>query len=183
MKIYLLFAFILIAINSQESEQEEPQLSSKKVLRNAETITEIKVQLCQSWNTAGYFNHMKEQLELKYSDVRVVSEPYPLKNPRKTIYYIMVFIEILIILIISISGYIKPTLEKLGGKDLFNLINENKLVKIGFVYVFGLYIGQMIYNNGAFEVFCDEKLIWSTIEKNGIKPSLKTIIHTIKKMK
>ena len=44
MKIYLLFAFILIAINSQESEQEEPQLSSKKVLRNAETITEIKVQ-------------------------------------------------------------------------------------------------------------------------------------------
>ena len=44
MKIYLLFAFILIAIKSQESEQEEPQLSSKKVLRNAETITEIKVQ-------------------------------------------------------------------------------------------------------------------------------------------
>ena len=41
----------------------------------------------------------------------------------------------------------------------------------------------MIYNNGAFEVFVDDKLIWSTIENNGIKPSLKTIIHTIKKMK
>ena len=126
---------------------------------------------------------MKEQLELKYSDVRVVSEPYPLKNPRKTIYYIMVFIEILIILIISISGYIKPTLEKLGGKDLFNLINENKLVKIGFVFVIGLYVGQIIYNNGAFEVFIDDKLFWSTIEKNGVKPSLKTIVQYIKKMK
>ena len=74
-------------------------------------------------------------------------------------------------------------METLCGKDLFNLINENKLVKIVFVYVCWLYIGQMIYNNGAFEVFCDEKLIWSTIEKNGIKPSLKTIIKKKKKMK
>ena len=183
MKIYLLFAFILIALNSQEVEQEDYQIPQKKVLRNAEKITEIKVQLCQSWNTFGYFNHMKETFESKYSDVQVISEPYPLKNPRKTVYYIMVFIEILIIIIIIISGYIKPILEKIFGNDLFNLINENKLVKIGFVYVIGLYIGQMIYNNGAFEVFVDDKLIWSTIENNGIKPSLKTIIHTIKKMK
>ena len=183
MKIYLLFAFILIVLNSQEVEQEEPQGPPKKVLRNAEVMTEVKVQLCQSWNTAGYFNHMKEQLESKYSDVQVISEPYPLKNPRKTIYYIMVCIEILIIIIIIISGYIKPKLEKMLGNDFFNVINENKVVKIGFVYVIGLYVGQIIYNNGAFEVFVDNKLIWSTIENNGIKPSLKTIIHTIKKMK
>ena len=183
MKIYLLFAFILIVLNSQEVEQEEPQGPPKKVLRNAEIMTEVKVQLCQSWNTAGYFNHMKEQLESKYSDVQVISEPYPLKNPRKTIYYIMVCIEILIIIIIIISGYIKPKLEKMLGNDFFNVINENKVVKIGFVYVIGLYVGQIIYNNGAFEVFVDNKLIWSTIENNGIKPSLKTIIHTIKKMK
>ena len=183
MKIYLLFAFILIVLNSQEVEQEEPQGPPKKVLRNAEVMTEVKVQLCQSWNTAGYFHHMKEQLESKYSDVQVISEPYPIKNPRKTIYYIMVCIEILIIIIIIISGYIKPMLEKILGNDFFNVINENKVVKIGFVYVIGLYVGQIIYNNGAFEVFVDNKLIWSTIENNGIKPSLKTIIHTIKKMK
>ena len=48
MKIYLLFAFILIVLNSQEIEQEEPQAPQKKVLRNAEVMTEVKVQLCQS---------------------------------------------------------------------------------------------------------------------------------------
>ena len=141
------------------------------------------MQFCQAWSSAGYFNHMKEQLESKYSDVRVIPEQYPLKNPRLTIYYIMIGIEILIMIIIIISGFIKPQLEKLVGPDIFNLINENKLVKIGFVYVFRLYIGQIISNTGAFEVFCDDKLIWSTIDNNGIKPSLKTIVQIIKKMR
>ena len=183
MKIYLLFAFILIGLNSQDSEQEEIQYPAKKILRSAESITDIKVQFCQAWSSAGYFNHMKEQLESKYSDVRVIPEQYPLKNPRLTIYYIMIGIEILIMIIIIISGYIKPQLEKLVGPDVFNLINENKLVKIGFVYVFRLYIGQIISNTGAFEVFCNDKLIWSTIDNNGIKPTLKTIVQMIKKMR
>ena len=54
------------------------------------------------------------------------------------------------------------------------------MVSICFTYFIGIFIGQIIYNTGAFEVFCDEKLIWSTIEKNGIKPSLKTIIQLVK---
>ena len=100
MKAYLLFAFILIGLNTQDAEQEEIQIPPKKILRNAESITDIKVQFCQAWSSAGYFNHMKEQLESKYSDVRVIPEQYPLKNPRLTIYYIMIGIEILIMIII-----------------------------------------------------------------------------------
>ena len=126
---------------------------------------------------------MKEYLEGKYADISVIPEQYPMQNPRKAIYYLMVCIEVLIIIIIIISGLIKNKLEQLVGPDIFNLINENKLVKIGFVFVIGLYVGQIIYNNGAFEVFIDDKLFWSTIEKNGVKPSLKTIVQYIKKMK
>ena len=57
------------------------------------------------------------------------------------------------------------------------------MVSICFTYFIGIFIGQIIYNTGAFEVFCDDKLIWSTIEKNGIKPSLKTIIQLVKNVK
>ena len=125
---------------------------------------------------------MKETLEAKYSDINVVPEPYPLKNPRKAIYNLTIAIEVLIILLILISDYIKPTLEKYFSNDMVSLINENKMTKISFIILIGLYVIQIINNAGAFEVFCDGKLIWSTIEKNGVKPALTTIVKIIKNM-
>ena len=126
---------------------------------------------------------MKEYLEGKYADISVIPEQYPMQNPRKAIYYLMVCIEVLIIIIIIISGLIKNKLEPLVGPDIFNLINENKLAKIAMIFMMGKYIGQIIYNAGAFEVFCDNKLLWSTIEHNGIKPNLSTIVRLVKEMK
>ena len=182
LKIFLLFAFIFISLNSEELDESEKELPQKKILRNANSITTIKIQFCQSSASNGYFLHVKEHLESKYSDVSVISEPYPLKNPRKTIYYIMRVIEGIIIILIAISNYIKPKLEMILGPDFFKIINQNKLTTIGFVFIIGLYVGQAIYYVDAFEVFCEDKLIYSTIEKNGIKPTLKTITQLVKKL-
>ena len=125
---------------------------------------------------------MKEQLESLFSDVKVIAEKYPLKNPRKMIYNIMIGIEIFLIIITIFSGLIQSKLEMIIGSEYFKTINENKLGTIGIIYFIGLYIGQIINKTGAFEVFCDDKLIWSTIDNNGTVPSLKTIILLVKKM-
>ena len=180
MKIYLLFAFILIGLSSTEIDNSAQKISSKRILRKADLKTILKIQFCQSWSSAGYFRHVKEQLELLFSDVSVVPEQYPLKNPRKTIYYIMIALQIIFVILIIISDLIKSKLEFIIGVDFFKSINENKMTYTELQNFIGLYIGQIIYNTGAFEVFCDDKLIWSTIEKNGIKPSLKTIIQLVK---
>ena len=180
LKLYIIFAFILIEMISQNAEQPSYQ---KRILRNADSITEIKIQLCQSWSFVGYFQEVKRQLELRYKDVQVIAEQYPLKNPRKMIYNIMISIEFIIISIILISDFIKPKIENYISQDLLNLINENKLAKIAMVFMMGKYIGQIIYNAGAFEVFCDNKLLWSTIEHNGIRPNLSTIVRLVKEMK
>ena len=126
---------------------------------------------------------MKRQLELRYQDVEVIAERYPLKNPRKMIYNIMIGIEVIIITIIILSDFFIPKIENYLTQDLINLINENKMAKIALVFLAGQYFGQIINNAGAFEVFCDDKLIWSTIEHNGIKPNLSTIVRLIKNMK
>ena len=179
MKIYLLIAFILIeSINQQPNQSAYKQ----KILRNAESITKIKIQFCQSWSFVGYFQEVKQQLEYRYKDVQVIPEQYPLKNPRKLIYNLMITLEIIIIIIIALSDFIKPKIEQYVIPDLINLFNENKLAKIAMVFLMGQYIGQIISNAGAFEVFCDDKLIWSTIEHNGIKPNLSTIIRLIKQL-
>ena len=179
MKIYLLIAFILI-----ESITQQPNQSAykQKILRNSESITKIKIQFCQSWSFVGYFQEVKQQLEYRYKDVQVIPEQYPLKNPRKLIYNLMITLEIIIIIIIALSDFIKPKIEQYVIPDLINLFNENKLAKIAMVFLMGQYIGQIISNAGAFEVFCDDKLIWSTIEHNGIKPNLSTIIRLVKQL-
>ena len=181
-KIFLLFAFIFNSLNAEETNETEQELPHKKILHNANMITTITIQFCPSSASNGYFDHVKEQLETKYSDVRVVSEQYPLKNPRKTIYYLMRVIEGIIIILVAISSYIKPKLEIVLGPDFYKIVNQNKLTTIGFVFIIGLYVGQAIYYVDAFEVFCDGKLIYSTIEKNGIKPTLKMITQIVKKM-
>ena len=179
MKIYLLIAFILI-----ESITQQPNQSAykQKILRNSESITKIKIQFCQSWSFVGYFQEVKQQLEYRYKDVQVIPEQYPLKNPRKLIYNLMIALEIIIIIMIALSDFIKPKIEQYVIPDLINLFNENKLAKIAMVFLMGKYIGQIISNAGAFEVFCDDKLIWSTIEHNGIKPNLSTIIRLVKQL-
>ena len=180
LELYIIFAFILIESLSQYQEKPSYQ---KKILRNADTMTQIKIQLCQSWSFVGYFQEVKRQLELRYQDVLVTAEQYPLKNPRKMIYNIMISLEIIIISIILISDFIKPKIENYVNQDLINLFNENKLAKIAMVFMMGKYIGQIINNAGAFEVFCDNKLLWSTIEHNGIRPNLSTIVRLVREMK
>ena len=182
LKLYLLVAFILIESINQQPNQPNQSTYKKKILRNAESITEIKIQFCQSWSFVGYFKEVKQQLEYRYQDVRVIAEKYPLKNPRKLIYNIMIALEVIIIVIILLSDFIKPKIEKYVIPDIINLFNENKFPKIAMVFLMGQYLGQIINNAGAFEVFCDDKLIWSTIEHNGIKPNLSTIIRLVKEM-
>ena len=182
LKLYLLVAFILIESINQQPNQPNQSTYKKKILRNAESITEIKIQFCQSWSFVGYFQEVKRQLEYRYQDVRVIPEKYPLKNPRKLIYNIMISLEVIIIIIILLSDFIKPKIEKYVIPDIINLFNENKFPKIAMVFLMGQYLGQIINNAGAFEVFCDDKLIWSTIEHNGIKPNLSTIIRLVKQM-
>ncbi len=50
------------------------------------------------------------------------------------------------------------------------------------IFFIGQYLGQIISNTGAFEVFCDDKLIWSTIGHNGVKPNLSTIVKLVKQL-
>ena len=186
MKFFLLFAFILLKLNAEESEAEQPEeqdIPPKKVLRNANSITTVKIQFYQSSASFPYFHHIKEQLENKYSDINVISEQYPLQNPRKIIYYLMLGVEGIVIVLIAISSYIKSLLEKLLGPDFYKIVNGNKLTTIGFVVIIGLFFTQIIYNTGAFEVFCEDKLIWSTIANNGTKPTIKTIVKFLKNMK
>ena len=179
LKLYLLFAFILIETIPQ---QQQNSLKRKYILRSSYSITKIKIQFCQSWSYVGAFKQVKERLESVFEDVRVIPEDYPLKNPRKAIYNAMIVIEIILCIFIIISDSLKPTNEVYAISQMFDIIIENKAGFIGFILIAGLFIGMFIKNPGAFEIFCDDKLIWSTIEHKGELPNLLDIVKKIQSL-
>ena len=64
MKFFLLIAFILIKLNAEETETEQPEeqeIPPKKVLRNANSITTLKIQFYQSSASFPYFNLIKSK--------------------------------------------------------------------------------------------------------------------------
>ena len=180
LKIYVLFAFILI--ESITTQQQENSLKKKYILRDANSITEIKIQFCQSWSYVGAFKQVKERLESVFEDVRVVPENYPLKNPRKAIYNLTIAIGIFLSVIILISDSLKPKKEIYIISDLLDVFIENKGGIILIIFFTGFFIGMFIKNVGAFEIFCDDKLIWSTIENKGEMPNLLEIVKRIQRL-
>ena len=60
-KLYLLFAFILIKSISEEPEQST---TYKRVLLSEDSITQIKIQLCQSCSFVGHFQQEKQFIML-----------------------------------------------------------------------------------------------------------------------
>ena len=177
LKIYLLLAFILI---ESKTQYQENSVKKKYILRNPNSITEIKIQFCQSWSYVGAFKQVKERLESVFEDVRVIPENYPLKNPRKAIYNLMIAIGTLLSIIILISDSIKPKKEIYIISDLLDVFIENKIEIISLILFMGFFIGMFIKNAGAFEIFCEDKLIWSTIENKGEMPNLLEIVKRIK---
>ena len=72
---------------------------------------------------------------ITYTEITENAIKNALKNPRKTIYYLMRVIEGIIIILVAISSYIKPKLEIVLGPDFYKIVNQNKLTTIGFVFI------------------------------------------------
>ena len=184
-KIIIYLFFILNFFEVIISQESQTNIKRKYILKSKDYITKVRIQFCQSWSLVGAFQQVKDYLESIFIDVKVIPENYPLKNPRKTIYNVMIGIEILIITLILLSDFILPKKkdnENIDDDFKFVLIEEfkeNKLAIIVLIFIIGIFVGKIIKNSGAFEIFCEDKLIWSTIENNGELPN---IGYLIKKM-
>ena len=65
--------------------------------------------------------------------------------------------------------------------NYFDLIEENKFIVGMGAYLVGNILNNNITNAGAFEIYCNEKLIWSAINNEKKVPSLEGIIKMIQR--
>ena len=65
--------------------------------------------------------------------------------------------------------------------NYFDWIEENKFIVGMAAYLVGNILNNNITNAGAFEIYCNEKLIWSAINNEKKVPSLEGIIKMIQR--
>jgi len=149
--------------------------------KNKNKIIDLRIEFCQSWSHRGYFNQVKEHLEKNFSNISVTPSDYPLSSTRKILFYLVSFFQYGLIIMVLGGSYIKPHLIGIIPDKYLNLIEENKLVVGMGAFLVGNILNNNITNAGAFEIYCNEKLIWSAINNEKKVPNIETIINMIQR--
>ena len=75
----------------------------------------------------------------------------------------------------------KEQLDGLVPGIIFDWIEEKKVMVGMGAFFIGNMLNNNITNSGAFEIYCNEKLIWSAINNEKRVPNLETIINMVQR--
>ena len=168
----------------EKSEQDDDYDENEKILKkqkNSNKYINLRIEFCQSWSHRGYFNQVKEHLEKSYSNISVIPSDYPLSTTRKFLNYLVLFFQFGSIGAIFCLNYIKDNLKGIIPEKYFDWIEGNKLMIGMGAFFIGNILNNNITNAGAFEIYCNERLVWSAINNEKRVPNIETIIKLIQR--
>ena len=104
-----------------------------------------------------------------------------LSTTRRILNYIVLFFQFGLIASIFCLNYIKDYTKGIIPTKLFDWIEGRKLMVGMGAFFIGNILNGNITNAGAFEIYCNEQLIWSAINNEKRVPNIETIIKLIQK--
>ena len=124
---------------------------------------------------------IQQIMEKNFKNVIVKGEEYPLHFIRKILSYLVTITQISVFTTMILGESIKPFLINIIPNYLIDWIIENKLLSLIISFFAGNILQSNISNTGAFEIYCNEKLVWSAVNNNKKVPNLDGIIMMINK--
>ena len=162
-------------------ENEELKIVNNFSKKNKNKNINLRIEFCQSWSHRGYFNQVKQHLESNFTNINVQPSDYPLSTQRKLLSYIVTFIQFGGIILAFTGKNIKTYIGSIIPDNALDWIEGNKMMFGMGCYLIGNILNNNINNAGAFEIYCNEELIWSAINNNKKVPNLEGIIMMINK--
>ncbi len=124
---------------------------------------------------------MKKHFEENYSNISVIPENYPLSQLRRFLCMSVYILQFGIIGTLFFGNYVKKYLGGYIGEKYIDWIVENKFKAGMIAYFGGNLLNGYLTNTGAFEIFCNDQLIWSAVQSGGKVPQIQGIIQLIQK--
>ena len=162
-------------------ENEELKIVNNFSKKNKNKNINLRIEFCQSWSHRGYFNQVKQYLESNYTNIFVQPSDYPLSTKRKLLLYIVTFFQYGGVALAFAGQRIKPYVKGIIPENYLDCIEGNKLMFGMASFLTGNVLNTNINNAGAFEIYCNENLIWSAINNNKRVPNIETIIRMVSK--
>jgi len=66
------------------------------------------------------------------------------------------------------------------NKDLPNTLASNRVASMFGIWFGGSMVRSGLTKTGAFEVYLGQKLVWSSIQKDGVVPKMKDLVESFK---
>ena len=164
-----------------EEDEDLKVVDNFKKKKKKNKMINLRIEFCQSWSHRGYFNQVKHHLESNYTNINVQPSDYPLSTQRKLLSYIVTFIQFGGIILAFTGKNIKTYIVSIIPDNALDWIEGNKMMFGMGCYLIGNILNNNINNAGAFEIYCNEELIWSAINNNKKVPNLEGIIMMINK--
>ena len=164
-----------------EEDEDLKVVDNFKKKKKKNKMINLRIEFCQSWSHRGYFNQVKQHLESNYTNINVQPSDYPLSTQRKLLSYIVTFIQFGGIILAFTGKNIKTYIGSIIPDNALDWIEGNKMMFGMGCYLIGNILNNKINNAGAFEIYCNEELIWSAINNNKKVPNLEGIIMMINK--
>ena len=164
-----------------EEDEDLKVVDNFKKKKKKNKMINLRIEFCQSWSHRGYFNQVKQHLESNDTNINVQPSDYPLSTQRKLLSYIVTFIQFGGIILAFTGKNIKTYIGSIIPDNALDWIEGNKMMFGMGCFLIGNILNNNINNAGAFEIYCNEELIWSAINNNKKVPNLEGIIMMINK--
>ena len=108
----------------------------------------------------------------------MIPDSYPLSQTRQILWYTAVAIELLFVTILLLSSVTKKFIPFISNES-WTQIEEKKIFYIILSFLLTQQVIGIISNTGAFEVYCDDVLIFSKIQTEQY-PSMEVLLRNLK---
>ena len=179
---FKLFIINIIIYNKILLNQNQQSEDFEDNYKNKNEEIKIIIKYTQKTNTIiNHFYRLKETIEAQNKNYIVIGEDYKLEGTRKKISYTIIILQFILSAIVTCSDSIIYLTRNFIPRYFFDWTNNNKIIKVAFIFIIGNVINSIINNIQPFEIYYNENLIWSGIEHNGRLIRAKELLKLLQK--
>jgi len=140
----------------------------------------ILIQYCSSWGYRNAFVKFAQMLKDYYPEATVVGDTYPPGAIQTLLAQLCQFIFFFGLALLFASDFVGNALPFVIIQNLCNYIKNNKMQTFFVIFLCNTF-GSSLLSTGAFEVYCNNHLIFSKLA-TGELPNVQFLLQEIAKL-
>lgn len=167
-----------LKLDDEKNEVENVEKSNNKNKTvKSENLVELHFLVCKSFSSN--VDEIKKGLLSRFSNLEIFIKNDEPEFYRKILSYILTFLQFCLIAISLGGDSIKPYITKIIPENIFNFINEKKMM-FSMISWFGFsYISSFIVKTNTFSLYADSQYTELIFSSKGKVPTLDNLINSL----